>query len=899
MNSPLKRRTVQDWLGRVAWQLAMGWILIGGTGSVAQAASVSLTTAVNAPTAATLVPFTYTVTFGNSTTPNTTAVNAPITLALPADLYNISIVSAVGSGGASCPAAAAFTGVPATGAVTDGSEVMTATIASLPTNAECTITIAATALLPRTYPLQAIIQPGPGDALSGSANDSFGNTVVTPSTLHLAVDKSVLGPTPIAAGGPAGTEPYGASVTYRIVYRNDSPVDIPMDLVGDIFYDHEIVQADAYPATQTTSNLNCVATGGTLCPSLTPDGAAFNSDGFATPLSISKPGGPGGVFKANSSITITYERTYTAPVCGAASIANTAVWGGNFRYGNIIWDTAGGGSNSSATDFALTPDAAACISLPIAPTVTKVLDNITDGAGAVKTATAPFNITANGDTAHYTVTVHGDPVYGPVRFRVSDGVWAPNGQQPTFLPNGSVLQAVTVDSCTITGAGAGACPESIPSYPYALPGETATPDFNAYLADVIQLDAGQTMVLKVSLKYAISGASCNAVAGQLINAFSMTATEPPAGYVYPGAARDVYVDTSATPLTILPALARCVDMTSNKQVSTVSPLAGAPFTFTLDYTNSTSSTTGNTVNPPNPLTNVAVTDTLGAAFTPSAVSCTVVSGTATAPSVSLANITGADHTFNAVIPSIADAAIVRCTVTGSTSLPGTYTNLTRTTVSTAGLVDAKPSNDTSQVNYGVVGTQVLLTQTVSPTGQVAPGSTLVYTVTAVAGGRAADGTVLRDTLPAEIQSFSWTCSASGGAVCPLASSGAAGVGGAPLNETIAAFPVGSSVTYTITAIVKATPPTTTVTTVASAALPPNASCLPNFGASPCLAQVSNSLPAAGPGGTPGDGAGTGAGTGAGGGAGGLTPVPIDTPWLLSLLGLALCVLGARRLREGL
>lgn len=874
-------------MGDLARQLVVAGLLASGVIGHVHAADVSLTAAVNAPTAATLVPFTYTVTFGNATTPATTAMDAQIALALPADLYDIGIVSAVGTGGASCPAVGAFAGVPAAGTLTTGSEVITAAIAGLPTNGACTVTVSATAMRPRTYPLQAVIQPGPGDALSGSANDTFGNTVVTPSTLHLAVDKSVLGPVPMAAVGPAGAQPYGAAVTYQIVWRNNAPIDIPLDLVGTSFFDREIALTDARPGALTPTNIQCVATGGTLCPSVVAvAGAPFDASGMAYAVEITNPAGSW-VFKANSTITVTYDRVYTPPVCGASSIVNQAGWGTGPNYADIVWDSAGGG-DTGAVEFALTPDAAPCTPRPIAPAVTKVLDRITDGAGALKTATAPFRITADGDTAHYTITLQGDPGYGPVKFRFRDLYASTDGGQPTFMPAGSVLQTATLDSCTISGAGTGACPQGVPSYPHALPGESATADFVLYPLDTVVLDAGQSMVIKLSLRYTIGGALCNAVAGQMVNTAWFTALEAPPGFVYTGST-EVTANTAATPLAILPALSRCVDITANKQVSTVSPSAGAPFTFTLDYTNSTSSTTGNAINPPNPLTNVAVTDTLGAAFTPSAVSCSVVSGTATAPSVSLAQITGADHTFSTLIPSIEDAAIVRCTITGSTSLPGTYTNLTRAAVTTPGLVDAKPSNDTSQVNYGVVGTQVSLTKTVSPTGQVARGSTLVYTVTATASGSAAGGTVVRDTPPAEIQSFSWTCSATGGAVCPVASRGADGTGGTALNETIATFPAGSSVAYTITAIVDATAPATAVTNTASTILPPNSSCLPGFTASPCTAQASNTLPPAPPA-PPASSPGTG-------GAAGITPVPVDAPWMLSVLALGLGGLAARRLRQ--
>lgn len=60
-------------------------------------------------------------------------------------------------------------------------------------------------------------------------------------------------------------------------------------------------------------------------------------------------------------------------------------------------------------------------------------------------------------------------------------------------------------------------------------------------------------------------------------------------------------------------------------------------------------------------------------------------------------------------------------------------------------------------------------------------------------GIPADGAVFADTVPSWGTGVSWTCSASGGAVCPAAS----GTGNT-INQTIATFPEGGSLTYTVT-----------------------------------------------------------------------------------------------------
>ena len=89
------------------------------------------------------------------------------------------------------------------------------------------------------------------------------------------------------------------------------------------------------------------------------------------------------------------------------------------------------------------------------------------------------------------------------------------------------------------------------------------------------------------------------------------------------------------------------------------------------------------------------------------------------------------------------------------------------------------------------------------------GSPITYTVTATNSGSVpANGTVVTDTLSTTLTAPTWTCTATGGAVCPnLTAPGS-------LAETIATFPAGGSVVYTINATVPATAPAGTLTNTA-------------------------------------------------------------------------------------
>ena len=146
-----------------------------------------------------------------------------------------------------------------------------------------------------------------------------------------------------------------------------------------------------------------------------------------------------------------------------------------------------------------------------------------------------------------------------------------------------------------------------------------------------------------------------------------------------------------------------------------------------------------------------------------------------------------------------------------------------------------------------------------------PGGPAIYAVTvANTGQTSADGTLLNDAMPAGIESWSWTCAATGGALCPAPG------GAAALNEQIATFPTGSQLVYTVTArlLISASG---TITNIAIVTPPAQGSCL---GA--CQAQVSDDVTA-----HPGE----------------AVSVSSLGQWALLLLSIALAGFAAMRLRR--
>ncbi|MBR0345729.1 MAG: DUF11 domain-containing protein, partial [Rudaea sp.] len=133
--------------------------------------------------------------------------------------------------------------------------------------------------------------------------------------------------------------------------------------------------------------------------------------------------------------------------------------------------------------------------------------------------------------------------------------------------------------------------------------------------------------------------------------------------------------------------------------------------------------------------------------------------------------------------------------------------------------------------------QVSVTKTAN-TPTLNPGGTIVYTVTvANTGAVPANGTQVSDPIATGLASYSTTCAASGGAICP---NGAGPYSGA-LNETIATLPVGASVVYTITATVSAAP-SGSVTNTVSVTPPTGGLCTPNNTPPPCTGTTTSSPP---------------------------------------------------------
>jgi uncharacterized repeat protein (TIGR01451 family)/fimbrial isopeptide formation D2 family protein len=123
-----------------------------------------------------------------------------------------------------------------------------------------------------------------------------------------------------------------------------------------------------------------------------------------------------------------------------------------------------------------------------------------------------------------------------------------------------------------------------------------------------------------------------------------------------------------------------------------------------------------------------------------------------------------------------------------------------------------------------------VTKTVNTT-TVAAGGTAAYTVTVSnVGVIPANNVVIDDPLPAGIVGFIWTCSGTGGAVCPATS------GTGALHQTVPQLPVGGTLIYAINAQIAATASGSLLNTV-SVSPSSNTVCMPSGQPGPCNASV--------------------------------------------------------------
>lgn len=224
--------------------------------------------------------------------------------------------------------------------------------------------------------------------------------------------------------------------------------------------------------------------------------------------------------------------------------------------------------------------------------------------------------------------------------------------------------------------------------------------------------------------------------------------------------------------TIYVNVAAAANLSISKQVEPASLIPGLPVTYTIVVSN----------NGPAAANGAIVTDTLPAELLDPTWRCTA-SGGATCTAGGSGNI---NQTVN-----LPKDGLLTYIVTGTLASSTTTDVINSAGVTLTGVAELDERDNFSSLISAINRQADLLIAKSSQRDNQA--GLITYTVTVQnLGPSDADGTVVADPIPAGIDTFTWQCSASGGAACSANGSGA-------LNDTLTDFPAGGQAVYTITA----------------------------------------------------------------------------------------------------
>ena len=249
---------------------------------------------------------------------------------------------------------------------------------------------------------------------------------------------------------------------------------------------------------------------------------------------------------------------------------------------------------------------------------------------------------------------------------------------------------------------------------------------------------------------------------------------------------DSVCDTAIVTVTVGTATA---DLAVQKNGPAAVP-AGAPMTYTITLINNgLASANGATF-----------VDTLPAGLTNVTATCAATAGNGTSLCASIP-LTVTSTTISGNVPALPSGGSVLLTVFATAPATGPLLN-TVTITPPVGVIDPISSNNTSTVTTNV-GTPPREADTsvikVGPAAVSVLGS-IAYIIDVVnAGPGSADGALFADNVPAAITGVTWTCAATGQALCPAAN----GTGNS-ISQIIATLPMNGRLRYTVTGIAPAT-----------------------------------------------------------------------------------------------
>jgi len=652
-------------------------------------------------------------------------------------------------------------------------------------------------------------------AASCSTSPSETATVtIVDNDVDLMATKLVDNPAPAA----------GSSVTYTVAFTNTTAAPTVAPVTA---HDANAAVADAVQSGLTFTAWTCTASGGASCPGGVVNGTTSGSGAISGTAFLPAGGG---------SVTLTITAIVGATQCG--SVTNTAtvsvpagleeaVAGNNSASAVIapicpaalaVSVTDGSaiytpGSTGTYTITVTNSGLAAAANLNVAdslpsgvtltgapgctPAGTATCGAISGSAGGTSfTATGGSLATGAGNSLTFTLPVAFAPSMAADPLVNTASATASNAPTPVSGSDSDTRSPFTVGISKSTTSTV-AQPGSTVSYTVTATNSGAVAVPSATLADPIP--AGLTSFSWTCT--AAGGAGCPHASGS--GAINETLTVFPAGgsvqYLISAtvsAAPPATVTNTATitppgggacsggsapPCSSSAALPAGAVVSVHKSTTTTSVTPNGPVSFTVTVTNSGSV----------PAPNTNLSDPQPAGIASQSWTC-APSGGAVCPA---ASGTGALSETIATFPA-GGALTYTIAAVATAAPPAAVTNTATITPPAGGTCEDGCSATAAASAAPVIDAQAMSTSINGVAGQ---NVTMTFKVTN-AGAAAADGTHIDDPIPAGLSSFAWTCSATGGAVCPNAS------GTGSIAETIGTFPSGGSLTYVVTALVSTSPP---------------------------------------------------------------------------------------------
>jgi uncharacterized repeat protein (TIGR01451 family) len=665
------------------------------------------------------------------------------------------------------------------------------TSVDLPVGASATFTITATvdATLTGSLANTATVSPAPGTLDPNGSNNTATDTDTLTPQADLTITKT--------DGGNSAVP--GTATTYTIVVGNIGPSSVPNAVV-----------TDTLPAALTAVSWTCTGASGGGCDTanglgdidttvdLPPGGTAtftvsatIASGATGTLSNTATVDAPSGVTDTNTANNTATDTTVLAPqvdltitktdgvttvtaggpvtytivvandgpsaVTGATLVDNLpvelrdATWTCSGAAGASCATASGSGSLAIGVDIDAGSSVSVTIDATVVPSARGTLSNtatvstpsgVTDSDPADNSATDVDAVLAVADLSISKTDGRTDALPGDTVTYTIDIANAGPSQALGALVRDTIPAELSAATWTCLATAGSSC------------GATAG---SGDIAERVDLDAGGTVTFTVT---AIVRPDAT---GTVVNTGTV---EAPSGVSDP-----TPVNNAATDSTVLSPLAD-VSVTKTDGVSTIA--AGASTTYSIVVTNPG----------PSAIAGVRVTDTLPAVLTGATWTCSPTGGASCGASSGIASI---DEVVD--LPA---ASTVRYTVAATVDAGASGTIANTAAVTLPGVVvDPTPSNNTSTDTTTVTGEADLSIVKTNGSSTVVPGTRTDYTITATnVGPSNALGARIVDTPPASLAGVTWSCSASGGAMC----SSTSGTGSVDLLVDV---PVGGSISIEV------------------------------------------------------------------------------------------------------